>query len=122
MADVINDAQFLEQYRRAVEAAHQASATEPRAVAAYYDDVNHLIVIRLNSGAAFSFPPDIAQGLVNASPKDLAAVEITPSGMGLHWESLDADFTVSGLLSGRFGTKAWMAALQNMSSYSQAMR
>jgi hypothetical protein len=122
MVDLIDDAQFLEQYQRAVASANQASTTEPRAVAAYYDAINHLIVIRLNSGASFSFPPDIAQGLADASPEDLAAVEITPSGMGLHWENLDADFSVPGLLSGCFGTRAWMAALQNIPSYSQAIR
>jgi hypothetical protein len=112
MVDLIDDAQFLEQYQRAIAAANQASATEPRAVAAYYDDINHLIVIRLNSGSVFCFPPNIAQGLAGASTEDLSAVEITPSGTGLHWENLDADFLVLGLLSGCFGTKTWMATLQ----------
>jgi hypothetical protein len=112
MVNLIDDTQFLEQYQRAVAAANQVSATEPRVVAAYYDAVNHLIVIRLNSGASFSFPPDIAQGLAGASTEDLSAVEITPSGTGLHWENLDADFSVSGLLSGCFGTKTWMTKLQ----------
>lgn len=112
MADLIEDAQFLEQYQRAVAVANQTSTTDPRAVAAHYDVMNHLIVIRLNSGAVFSFSPDIAQGLVGASKDDLAAVEIIPSGTGLHWEKLDADFSVSGLLNRCFGNKAWMAKLQ----------
>jgi len=34
MADLIEDDQFLEQYQRAVAAADQASATEPKAIAA----------------------------------------------------------------------------------------
>lgn len=112
MVDLLNDAQFLEQYQRAVAAASKATITEPRAVAVYYDAVNHLIVIRLKSGAVFSFPPDIAQGLTGASKEDLAVVEITPSGTGLHWENLDADFSVLDLLRGCFGTKVWMAQLQ----------
>lgn len=120
MVDLIEDVQFLEQYKRAVEAANQASITEPRAVAAYYDATNHLIMIRLNSGAVFSFSPDIAQGLAGASAEDLAAVEITPSGAGLHWEDLDADFSVLGLLSGCFGTKSWMAQLQEQWAGQQA--
>ncbi|PZV19752.1 MAG: DUF2442 domain-containing protein [Leptolyngbya sp.] len=122
MADLLGDAQFLEQYQQAVAAANHASATEHKAVGVYYDAANHVIVLRLNSGASFSFLPDIAQGLVGASPENLATVEITPSGTGLHWENLDADFTVLGLLNGCFGTRAWMAALQNMTSYSQALR
>jgi len=112
MVDVIDDVQFLEQYQRAVEASNQAKATEPQALSVHYDDINRLIVIRLNSGALFSFPPDIAQGLAGASPEDLAAVEITPSRTGLHWERLDADFSISGLLSGCFGDKIWVAKLQ----------
>ncbi|MGF1570009.1 MAG: hypothetical protein ACFCVD_18390 [Nodosilinea sp.] len=58
MANLLDDAQFIEQYQRAVAAANPAS-TEPKAVAVHYDVVNHLIVIRLNSGAVFSFSPDI---------------------------------------------------------------
>jgi hypothetical protein len=112
MATCTDDEQLLAQYQRAVEAGNQANATEPRAVAAHYDSANQLIVVRLRSGALFSFPPDIAQGLAEASEEDLAAVEITPSGAGLHWEKLDADFSVPGLLSGCFGTKAWMAKLR----------
>lgn len=34
------------------------------------------------------------------------------AGHGLHWEALDADFTVPGLLMGLFGTRAWMAREQ----------
>ncbi|MBW4460322.1 MAG: DUF2442 domain-containing protein [Nodosilinea sp. WJT8-NPBG4] len=120
MVDLIDDVQFLEQYQRAVAAAKQASATEPRAGVAYYDAISHLIVIRLNSGAVFSFSPDIAQGLAGASAEDLAAVEITPSGAGLHWEKLDADFSVIGLLSGCFGTRTWMTKLQEQWAGQQA--
>ena len=29
-------------------------------------------------------------------------------GLGLHWEQLDVDVSVPGLLAGLFGTKAWM--------------
>jgi hypothetical protein len=29
-------------------------------------------------------------------------------GIGLHWEQLDVDVSVPGLLAGLFGTKAWM--------------
>lgn len=112
MVDLIDDSQFLEQYQRAVEAANKASSTKSQAISAHYDDVSHLIVIRLNSGSVFCFPPDIAQGLAWASKEDLAAVEITPSGAGLHWEKLDADFSIPGLLSGCFGSKAWMAKLR----------
>ncbi|MEO1068921.1 MAG: DUF2442 domain-containing protein [Cyanobacteria bacterium J06638_6] len=112
MANSVDEVQFLADLQRAREAAIQTIRTEPRAIDASYDRSTHVIVVRLNNGAVFSFPPDIAQGLTHASPEDLAAVEITPSGTGLHWEKLDADFTVSGLLNGIFGTRDWMTKLQ----------
>ncbi|MBD2230314.1 DUF2442 domain-containing protein [Phormidium tenue] len=120
MVGLPDNGQFLEQYQRAIAAAKQASATEPKAVVASYDAASHLIVIRLNSGAVFSFSPDITQGLAGASAEDLAAVEITPSGAGLHWKELDADFSVPGLLGGRFGTRAWMIKLQEQWAGQQA--
>ena len=112
MANPITDDRIFEQqFEQAETAAIQANQTEPRAIAAYYNSDENLIIIRLRSGAQFSFPPDIAQGLAGASPDDLNQVEITPMGDGLHWEALDADFTIVGLLAGRFGTQRWMQQL-----------
>jgi hypothetical protein len=53
----------------------------------------------LKSGAIYSFPPVLAQGLAGASPEDLAEVEVTPSGYGLHWENLDADLSFPAMKS-----------------------
>ncbi|MEM1254769.1 MAG: DUF2442 domain-containing protein [Cyanobacteria bacterium P01_H01_bin.21] len=100
------------QIAQARQTAALAAVTEPRAVSAHYDTNSGLIVILLKSGAVYSFPSTIAQGLTNADAKLLAEVEITPAGDGLHWETLDVDFTVKGLLAGIFGTKAWMTELQ----------
>jgi hypothetical protein len=58
------------------------------------------------------FPHHLAQGLAGATADDLAVVEVTPSGIGLHWENLDVDLTVPGLLQGIYGTKAWMVELK----------
>lgn len=44
-----------------------------------------------------------------ASPAQLAQVEILGAGYGLHWEALDADLSIPGLLAGIFGIKAYMA-------------
>ncbi len=68
---------------------------------------------RLGAGwATYSFPLALAQGLAGASPEDLAEVKLTPLGDGLHWEKLDADFSVPALLAGVFGTAAWMAQVK----------
>ncbi len=37
-------------------------------------------------------------------------MEVIGAGYGLHWESLDLDYSVPGLMNGVFGTAKWMAA------------
>ena len=86
-----------------------AQQTEPRATSARYDTKNGRIIVDLTNGCTFAFPPHMAQGLETATDDDLASVEILGAGYGLHWEALDTDFTVGGLLVGVFGTKAYMA-------------
>ena len=96
---------------KAREAAAIADASLTRAKSAYYDPNSGRIVIELRNGASFMFPPELVQGLTEASPDDLTAVEVTPSGEGLHWEKLDVDMSIPALMLGIFGTKNWMAEL-----------
>ena len=44
-----------------------------------------------------------------ASSDDLADIEISPAGLGLHWPCHAADLYVPALLQGVFGSKRWMA-------------
>jgi len=86
-----------------------AAQTEPRAARARYDRRRGRIVVALTNGCSFTFPPRLAQGLENASDEQLAAFEILGAGYGLHWESLDVDLSIPGLLAGLFGTQSYMA-------------
>jgi hypothetical protein len=79
-----------------------------QAVAARYDARKKRVVVELVNGSSFAFPPTLAQGLADARPSDLAEIEISPLGTGLHWPRLDADLTVEGLLAGVFGSRAWV--------------
>lgn len=83
---------------------------EPRAVAARYDVAADRIIVDLTSGATFAFPPALVEFLQDATPEQLAEVEVQGAGFGLHWETLDVDYTVPGLMNGIFGTARWMAA------------
>lgn len=107
----LTESNLKEEIAKAKAVGKKADATEPRAESVYYDQDNDLIVIHLKSGAIFSFPPKLAQGLEAATPKQLADVWIPPSGSSIHWESLEADFGIPELLAGIFGTKSWMAEL-----------
>ena len=85
-----------------------ATMAGPRAKSARYDRKNRRIVVTLTNGCLFSFPPEKAQGLVAATATELAEVQVTGRGYGLHWPALDADLSVPGLLAGLFGSAAWM--------------
>ncbi|HTV36083.1 MAG TPA: DUF2442 domain-containing protein [Xanthobacteraceae bacterium] len=82
--------------------------TEPRARTARYDRRTGRVHVALTNGCTFAFPARSAQGLQCASDAELAQVEILGLGIGLHWECLDVDLSVPGLLAGLFGTKAYM--------------
>lgn len=84
-------------------------ATEPRAAKARYDRAKGRVVVDLTNGCTFAFPARTAQGLETATDDQLAAVKILGNGYGLHWEALDVDLSIPGLLAGLFGTKAYMA-------------
>jgi hypothetical protein len=48
--------------------------------------------------------------LEHAKAADLAEIELSPSGFGLHFPQLDADFYMPALLEGFLGSRKWMAA------------
>jgi hypothetical protein len=104
-------AELDQSLRRANKAGQRRIAGQPRAVSARYDTRRARLVIELTNGAIMMLPPKLLQGLEDASPSQLANVRLTPFGFGLHWESLDADLSVAGLVAGVFGSKAWMSEL-----------
>ena len=80
------------------------------ALSARYDRRRRRVVVRLNTGIEIAFPVALAEGLAGASLEDLAEIEISPTGLGLHWPKLDADLYVPALLRGVLGSRSWMAA------------
>jgi hypothetical protein len=96
---------------RARQAGLTARENELRAVAVRYDPESATIVVDLNNGCFFGVPYQKLEGLETATQEQLEEVEISPSGYGLHWESLDVDLAVSEMVRGLFGTKAWMSQL-----------
>lgn len=100
----LNEAQL-----RAAEAhGREMLTTEPRASAAYFDRDKRRVVVELVNGCVYGFPADLIEDLQNAGDAALAAVEVDSAGFNLHWPALDADLYVPALVSGVFGTRAWM--------------
>lgn len=100
-----------EEIDHAMARGRRRAAVEPRAAKVRYDRRTGRIVVDLTNGCSFVFPARSLQGLEAASDAELAKVEVLGAGYGLHWEALDADFTVPGLLMGVFGTRTWMAEM-----------
>jgi hypothetical protein len=110
MADWINS-EMTRAYVRATKAGEARLARQPRAAKAHYDARKARLVVELTNGVIMMLPPKLLQGLEGATPAQLAKVEVTPLGTGLHWEALDADLGVAELATGIFGSKAWMSEL-----------
>ena len=96
--------------READERGRQMRASVPRVVAAHFDPRLGKVVLSLSSKVDVLFAPGDAEGLEKATPAELEAIEITPSGFGIHFPRLDADLYVPALLEGFLGSRAWMAA------------
>lgn len=70
----------------------------PIPVAVRYDSKSGRIVVDFENGAAFMVPSRALEGLQEATEAELAEVELLGE-TGLHWETLDVDYTISGLMS-----------------------
>ena len=99
-----------EEFTKANETAKELESRVPKAVSARYDRHIRRVVVQLNSNLGIFFSPRDAEGLEHATPEQLAAIEISPSGYGLHFPKLDADLYLPALLKGVFGSERWMAS------------
>jgi len=104
MADVIGA-----QIRAAEARGRKMLESEPRAASAHYDQATGRVVVDLINGCTYAFPSQLVQDLHGASQAALAKIEVDGLGFNLHWPALDVDLYVPALVSGIFGTRAWMA-------------
>ncbi|MGH9446023.1 MAG: DUF2442 domain-containing protein [Terriglobia bacterium] len=100
--------------RDEIKAANRRAAARlsktPKAIGTWYDRRHGRLVIELSNGMSIGFKPHDAQGFEHARPEQLTCVEISPSGLGLHFPAIDADIYLPGLLEGFLGSRRWMAA------------
>ena len=71
--------------------------TSPRPTAVRFDD--DAMWVDLEDGRSLGIPLAWFPRLLHASPQARDAVELSP--YGLHWDELDEDISVEGLLAGR---------------------
>lgn len=56
--------------------------------------------VTLTDGRILSVPLAWFPRLTNATPEQLGRCEIGGGGIGLHWEELDEDLSIAGLMAG----------------------
>ena len=87
------------------------SELEPAATAIRYINNAERISLDFADGFSLIFPTSKIKELRNAPPSEIRKGALTENGDAIHWDNLDAHYTVTGLLFGRFGTSAWMREL-----------
>lgn len=97
MAKRPSDKEILAQIPQARARAARARLLEPHAASASYDRRSRTLHVRLTNGGGFEVPVSSIPGFSDASDEELAGVEVDHAGVGLRWETLDADLSVSGL-------------------------
>ena len=100
----------LDEFDRATARGKARKEKYPAAESARFDARQGKVIVTLSSGIDIAFPSASAQGLEKASAADLKTIEISPSGLGLHFPKLDADVYLPALLDGLLGSRKWMAA------------
>jgi hypothetical protein len=78
----------------------------PRALAAEYNSALDVVVLRIDNGRRLVIPREEMQGLENATPAQLAEIEIH-GGLDIAWPQLDVDHYLPYLLEGKYATERW---------------
>jgi len=81
------------------------------ALSVRFDPALRVLLVILSTGRRLAILQEDLQHLANASVEDATEVTIEMLGTGLHWEKLDLDFSIEGLLEGRRGNARWMKDL-----------
>jgi hypothetical protein len=95
--------QFASAKRRA-----EKNRQEYAAIDAYYDTRTSRVTVTFPNDVQISFAPAKVQGLERATAADLRSIELSPSGLGLHFPAIDADVYIPALMHNVLGNKAWM--------------
>jgi hypothetical protein len=98
-----------------IEAAMERARNEPelpRALSGEYKPDSDVIVLHIDNGRRLVIPREELQGLENATPAQIAHIEIF-GGLDIAWPDLDLDHYLPSLMKGQFGSDRWMQALQN---------
>jgi hypothetical protein len=98
MARRLTDAEILAQIPAARARAKAADVGGLHATSVRYDRTHHRILLELTNGYLIGVPVQALPHLASATRAQLADVELSPEGGGLHFPALDADYSVPALV------------------------
>jgi hypothetical protein len=73
------------------------------AESAYYEISTGRVVLELRQGYLFGIPLTRLSEIAGADPEKLRQVEVQGAGTVLHWEDLDADYSIPALIAEAIG-------------------
>ena len=82
----------------------RAAETDLRAISAGYEGSSGRVTVEFSNGIAFSIPLARLPEIAHATSAQLGAVTVIGAGTILHWEALDADYSIPALLAEATGT------------------
>lgn len=108
---IFSDAEIDEQIARGKELYKKEAGTQPVAVRFSFDQRSRILSIRAKDGSGIDVPVYKLKELRDASANDIQKGYITNEGDAIHWDGLNAHYTVAGLAANIFGTQEWMREL-----------
>lgn len=91
-------------------ARRRAQAAHPIAAKVRFERAHRRLHVTLTNGASLIVPIDLIASLRRASDLDLAEVSVGVAGVGLRWERLDEDLSISGLARVALGRQVLLRA------------
>jgi hypothetical protein len=79
---------------------------DPSAISAEYNRALDLVILKIDDGSRLVIQRELLQGLENATPEQLAHIEIF-GGNDIAWPDLDVDHYLPHLLAGKYSTDRW---------------
>ena len=96
----------VREYARARALGHHERAAGLHATSVNFDAAQRRVILELTSGYMIGIPITQFPEIQHASDAELAKGEVLGGGAQLHWESLDADYSVPALIHSAVGAKS----------------
>lgn len=112
--------EFLAQLQVARRADAIDRAAGRRALSASYDRAKGRVMMELTNGNVFGFLAKSIPAIAHLSDDELSKVAVSPAGIGLHWNKLDIQLSVGGLLLDAIARKAATSELARIAGKSRS--